>query len=547
MEEGINKLKEFHCASNTSQPVHISYRKDSSNGPIGPLSTKKTSSKPDPGTLRFCYTKARSNTMRLSKKSSGPATDNINSKKLVGNSVFLFRPPSDTVTSTPLEENKSTFFMASKSEIAEVNSPKNSEVTKSRSATDCDSVKGDNNNTQPTEQQLQNILTESLSPSPFRNEDPTKREARLEHLVTSAPCTTKSILFSTFYGSEFMGEDSHRAWKIALKDHIVHTLESICMIKNLSPVPLHIIEKKKLPVDPKPSGKKLVVFDLDETLVHCLTTDIEKADKIVTINLNTNDKIKAGVNIRPHVVECLKQLSEYYELIVFTASHPYYADTVIDLLDPDKKIFSKRLFRNSCIKTDVGLYIKDLRVLNCDLKSTVIVDNAIFSFAFQLDNGIPIIPFYDDKEDKIMPKIKDYLISLKDLEDVRVINKKTFSLTELIEMNISSFLKYYYDDPVTKDKEDTLEEDKTRAAEGDVDIEDTDEKLTPVGKRRNYSFAHLIDAGNNIKITKKAQAEVEDQLVKLRESLPKYLASQKQEELLTPTQSHSLPEQKIDP
>ena len=99
--------------------------------------------------------------------------------------------------------------------------------------------------TASTEQELKERLAESLSPSPFRNEDPDKREARLEHLIASAPCTTKNLIFSPFYGNEIMNEGSHRAWKIALKDHIVHTLESICLIKKLNPVPLHIIEKRK--------------------------------------------------------------------------------------------------------------------------------------------------------------------------------------------------------------------------------------------------------------------------------------------------------------
>jgi len=30
----------------------------------------------------------------------------------------------------------------------------------------------------------------------------------------------------------------------------------------------------------------------------------------------------------------------------------------------------------------------------------VLVDNAVYSFGYQLENGIPIIPFYDDKEDE---------------------------------------------------------------------------------------------------------------------------------------------------
>ena len=163
-------------------------------------------------------------------------------------------------------------------------------------------------------------------------------------------------------------------------------------------------------------------------------------------------------------------------------------------------IFSKRLFRDSCIRTDVNIFIKDLRVLDCDLKSTVIVDNAIFSFAFQLDNGIPIIPFYDDKEDKILPKIKDYIITLKDMEDVRIINKKTFSLTELFELNISSFVKYYYDDPKNCEK---ITSEKVKETK---ELDNEEEKI------------------NRIVIGKEAQAVVDDQLEKLQQSLPKYLS-----------------------
>lgn len=205
---------------------------------------------------------------------------------------------------------------------------------------------------------------------------------------------------------------------------------------------------------------------------------------------------------------------------------------MIDILDPTKTLFSKRLFRSSCIHTDNGLYIKDLRVLNCDLKSTVIVDNAIFSFAFQLDNGIPIIPFYDDKEDRILPKIRDYLLSLKDLEDVRVINRKTFSLTELYELDVPSFLKYYYEDELSGNEE-CLDSDK----EPDKDLpevlfEELDsESPRSVMRRKSLSYIQVHDT-NPFKIGKKAQAVVDDQLGKLRLSLPKYLASQQQDEAL---------------
>ena len=40
------------------------------------------------------------------------------------------------------------------------------------------------------------------------------------------------------------------------------------------------------------------------------------------------------------------------------------------------------------------MHIKDLRVINRPLTDILLVDNAAYSYAYQLDNGIPIIPYY---------------------------------------------------------------------------------------------------------------------------------------------------------
>jgi CTD small phosphatase-like protein 2 len=75
---------------------------------------------------------------------------------------------------------------------------------------------------------------------------------------------------------------------------------------------------------------------------------------------------------------------------------------VLDLLDPNREIFEKRLYRDSCIRSKDGVYVKDLRIFeqNRNLEDLLIVDNAVYSFGYQLENGIPIIPFYEDKEDE---------------------------------------------------------------------------------------------------------------------------------------------------
>lgn len=38
--------------------------------------------------------------------------------------------------------------------------------------------------------------------------------------------------------------------------------------------------------------RKTVIFDLDETLAHCVTQNIEKADHIITVKLNSGQTVK---------------------------------------------------------------------------------------------------------------------------------------------------------------------------------------------------------------------------------------------------------------
>ena len=75
-------------------------------------------------------------------------------------------------------------------------------------------------------------------------------------------------------------------------------------------------------------------------------------------------------------------MSKHFEIIIFTASHECYANVVLDYLDPKNKYIQHRLYRDSCIQTEGGIYVKDLRVINRNLNEMVIVDNASYSFAF---------------------------------------------------------------------------------------------------------------------------------------------------------------------
>ena len=73
------------------------------------------------------------------------------------------------------------------------------------------------------------------------------------------------------------------------------------------------------------------------------------------------------------------------------------------------------------------MYVKDLSLINRDLKDMVLVDNAAYSYVLQLSNGIPILPFYDGK-DYELSALESYLDKIYEAEDVRDVNREYFQL-----------------------------------------------------------------------------------------------------------------------
>ena len=57
------------------------------------------------------------------------------------------------------------------------------------------------------------------------------------------------------------------------------------------------------------------------------------------IKLQTGKVLQAGFNIRPYTKELLELVNKYYEVFVFTASHKWYADVILDYIDPENKYF----------------------------------------------------------------------------------------------------------------------------------------------------------------------------------------------------------------
>ena len=175
--------------------------------------------------------------------------------------------------------------------------------------------------------------------------------------------------------------------------------------KNINILTETNIEKKIIPPflgKKNPKYKYTLVLDLDETIIHY-------------IQYNKSEYIQ----VRPYLDDFIKELSQFYEIIIFTASYQHYADLAINGIDLEKKI-KYRLYRQHTTKIG-NTYIKDLAKLGRDLKKVIIIDNCCDNYSLQPKNGINVIDFVGNEDDDILLFLKKDLINLykKNPDDVR--------------------------------------------------------------------------------------------------------------------------------
>ena len=145
--------------------------------------------------------------------------------------------------------------------------------------------------------------------------------------------------------------------------------------------------------DPSDKREYCLVLDLDETLVHFF-----------------EDENEAYVKVRLGTENFIRQLSQYCEIAIFTASTKYYADIVIDGLDC-KDLIDYRLYRQHTTVVD-GINVKDLSKLGRDLSKIIIIDNIEENYQNQKNNGLNICDFEGDENDNELNFLLDDLLKV---------------------------------------------------------------------------------------------------------------------------------------
>eukprot|EP01125_Pyxidicula_operculata_P002048 TRINITY_DN12009_c0_g1_i1.p1 TRINITY_DN12009_c0_g1~~TRINITY_DN12009_c0_g1_i1.p1 ORF type:complete len:364 (-),score=81.46 TRINITY_DN12009_c0_g1_i1:108-1199(-) len=244
------------------------------------------------------------------------------------------------------------------------------------------------------------------------------------------------------------------------------------------------------PIPESKKGKKCLVLDLDETLVHSSFKPVEGCDFIIPVEIE-NQVHKVYVSKRPFVDDFMKKCGELFEVVVFTASLAKYADPVLDLLDIHK-VVDWRLFRESCSPFK-GSYVKDMGRMGRDLNAIMIVDNSPHSYAFNPENAIPVESWFSDLNDT---ELRDMFPLLEKLADSSVTDcREVLRQLQISGVDaLKQFKRELQGDDETDDEYSSSEEYSDSADGGQGDGSSTGEGAP--GQNQNGSDSETDEDGS---------------------------------------------------
>lgn len=126
-----------------------------------------------------------------------------------------------------------------------------------------------------------------------------------------------------------------------------------------------------LPINSNPKLRTLVL-DLDETLIYTSFKKRKQYDFSMEVNVKGQME-KVYVTKRFGLDIFLFEMSQLFEIVLFTAGMAEYTDSILKVIDLQKRI-SHVLYREHCTVLNGSYFLKNLTNIGRNLKRTILVD-----------------------------------------------------------------------------------------------------------------------------------------------------------------------------
>jgi carboxy-terminal domain RNA polymerase II polypeptide A small phosphatase len=169
---------------------------------------------------------------------------------------------------------------------------------------------------------------------------------------------------------------------------------------------------------------KLLVLDLDETLIYGTERTLEREPDF--------EVGPYSVYKRPFLDDFLSKVSTHFHIAVWTSSTKIYADPVVSSIFPSNISLHFVWARERCtMRFDSELQeyewtknLSKIKRTGYSLEHVLMVDDTPAKLAKHYGNLVRVSPFEGDLADSELNQLGDYLITLADVPNVRIIEKR---------------------------------------------------------------------------------------------------------------------------
>lgn len=221
--------------------------------------------------------------------------------------------------------------------------------------------------------------------------------------------------------NELQDYEDFRAATLAETDHLTETRS--CRIKEPGSFGDRLKKFFGLDTDtyqppPPIEGKKTLILDLDETLIH-------SSDSLPNSSISyfTCGEPPFYVYKRPGLDKFLTMCNKKFDTFIFTFADKEYAEPLLNILCPFIDA-NHRLYRDLC-EAKSGNVKKDLRIFQRSGKDIILVDDSASAIHFNPKNTIKISKWVGSPQDRaLIDWLPPLLDQCSQAEDVRTVITK---------------------------------------------------------------------------------------------------------------------------
>lgn len=172
------------------------------------------------------------------------------------------------------------------------------------------------------------------------------------------------------------------------------------------------------------SQKPLLIFDLDETLIHASEKGLETKPQFSFYRYH--------IYKRPHLNEVLSDLTEHFALAIWSSAGDEYVEEVSSRIKGNDLTFEFVWGYSKCTpksdpETSRHYNLKNLKKTKrkgFSIRRTLIVDNTPSKVSANYGNAIYVQDFNGDMADTELLKLRNYLLLIKDSKNFTRIEKR---------------------------------------------------------------------------------------------------------------------------